>query len=240
MIELKNFSIGFDSRKLLDNVNTIFPSCQLTALIGRNGSGKSTMMKAVCGLNDRYSGDIIIKGENLKDIPRSKLATLVSYVNTQRPRMANLKCNEVVALGRTPYTNWHGKLSSEDKNQILEAIDLVGMRNYYDRDFNSLSDGESQKIMIARAIAQDTPIIILDEPTSFLDMPTRFELANLLRKLDHEKGKTIIFSTHELDLALKICDRIALVDKGNLYNLPASEMAASSFLKDLFDNYLFD
>ena len=114
------------------------------------------------------------------------------------------------------------------------------MINYYDRDFNSLSDGESQKIMIARAIAQDTPIIILDEPTSFLDMPTRFELANLLRKLAHEKGKTIIFSTHELDLALKICDRIALVDKGNLYNLPASEMAASSFLKDLFDNYLFD
>ena len=230
MIELKDFSIGFRSKLLLENVTTTFPSACLTALIGRNGTGKSTMLKAICGLNDKYSGEILIDGKDLKSIPRHKLATLISYVNTQRPHIANLKCREVVALGRTPYTGWHGKLTASDNKLIDEAIEMVGMKEYDRRNFSSLSDGESQKIMIARAIAQDTPIMILDEPTSFLDLPTRFELAQLLKKLADQNLKTVIFSTHELDLALKMSNRVALVDSGRLYNLSSEEMAQSAVL----------
>ena len=224
MILLKDFSIGFRERKLLENVSTSFYDAKLTALIGRNGSGKSTLMKAICGLNDKYSGEIFIDNENIKNISRQKFPSLISYVNTQRPRMANLRCRDVVELGRSPYTNWHGKLSAKDNDIIEEAISLVGMSDYKNRYYNTLSDGESQKIMIARAITQDTPIILLDEPTSFLDLPSRYELVELLKRLTEDKGKTIIFSTHELNIALKYSNYISLFDTPSLVTLPTLGM----------------
>lgn len=230
MISLSQFSIGFGKHILLDNVTTDFAGSKLTALIGRNGTGKSTMLKAICGLNDKYSGEILIEGENIKKITRNILSHKIAYVNTQRPRVANFKCRDIVALGRTPFTAWHGKLNGEDVFKIEEALKLVGMTEYDQRNFNSLSDGESQKIMIARAIAQDTDIIILDEPTSFLDLPTRHELAQLLKDLT-DKGKTIIFSTHELDLALKYSDNVALITDNKLINLPTNELEVNNHLK---------
>lgn len=235
MIQLKDFTIGFENRRLLDNVSTSFRKSKLTALIGRNGTGKSTLLKAICGLNDDYKGEILIDGENIRKIPRNKFATLLAYVNTQRPRMSNLRCKEVVALGRSPYTGWNGKLSEEDFKIVDKAIDLVGMKGYENRYFNSLSDGESQKIMIARAIAQDTKIIILDEPTSFLDLPMRHELVEILKELTIEEKKTILFSTHELDVALRLCDYIGLIDAGKIYNLPVKEMV--SFIKDTHHSF---
>lgn len=235
MIQLKNFSIGYKKNILLKNVETIFPKGELTALIGRNGSGKSTLLKAICGLNNTYSGEIIIDKENIRDISKNRLASLVSYVNTRRPRVSNMKCKEMVALGRTPHTLWHGSLSSKDYEIINMAIEKTGMSNYIDRLFDSLSDGEAQKIMIARAIAQQTPIIILDEPTSFLDIPSRYELITLLKNLAKEE-KTIIYSTHELDLALKFSDDIALIDSPRLITLPASEIIDSPLLNSLIPN----
>ena len=224
MIQLKNFSIGFGHKRLLEDFNTLFPSHKLTSLIGRNGSGKSTLMKAICKLNDKYSGEILINGENIKNIPRHILASKLSYVNTHRPGMGNLKCIDVIRLGRSPYTDWHGRLSSHDDTSVENALSLVGMKEYAHRYFHTLSDGESQKIMIARAIAQDTDIILLDEPTSFLDLPTRYELVSLLKKLTEEEGKTILFSTHELDIALKLSDNIALLDNPDFINLPKEKM----------------
>ena len=224
MIQLHNFSIGFGERKLLDKVSTTFPSGKLTALIGKNGSGKSTLLKALCGLNKKYEGEILLEGKNLRDIPQYKLASIISYVNTQRPRVANLRCNEIVALGRSLYTNWHGHLNNLDKEIIDNALEKVGMKDYKNRYFNSLSDGESQKIMIARALSQNTPLILLDEPTSFLDLPSRYELVSLLKILTEENDKTIIFSTHELDITLKFADYISLFDTPSLINLPTLEM----------------
>lgn len=223
MIGLKDFTIGFGEKKLLDNLTMEFPDAKLIALIGKNGSGKSTLLKALCGLNDKYSGSIIIDGNNLKEILRKKLASTIAYVNTQRPRNANLKCKDIVALGRSPYTAWDGKLSNKDKQVVENAITMVGMQEYINSNFNTLSDGESQKIMIARAVAQDTKIIILDEPTSFLDLPTRYELVSILKELTL-KGKTIIYSTHELDIAFKMSDYIALVDDHKIINLPVNEI----------------
>lgn len=224
MIELKEFSTGFKEKALLKDVDITFPSEELTALIGKNGSGKSTLMKALCGLNEKYNGSIEIDGKEIKEIPKLKLASEVSYVNTQRPRIANLKSYDVVALGRTPFTGWNGRLSDKDKQKIEEAIKLVGMEEFKDRYLQTLSDGECQKIMIARAIAQDTPIILLDEPTSFLDLPTRHEIVALLKRLTEQNKKTIIFSTHELDIALRYADNIALIDTPNLLLQPTTQM----------------
>lgn len=238
MIYLKDFSIGYNEKLLLSQVTTKFPAQSLTALIGRNGTGKSTLLKAICGLNNDYKGEILIDGEDLRKISRLKLSKLLAYVNTQRPRLSNLKCHDVVALGRSPYTGWYGKITNHDEEIISRALHTVGMISYSSRNFNSLSDGECQKIMIARAISQDTPVIVLDEPTSFLDLPTRHELCALLRRLAHEDGKCIIFSTHELDLALRYSDFVALIGNEQLINLPAKEMGSSPYLNALLSNSL--
>ena len=234
MIELKNLTLGFPQKILIENLSTSFQSGVLTALIGRNGSGKSTLLKAICGLNEKFKGDILIAGENIRNIPKHKLAKLLSFVNTSRPRIANLSCREIVALGRAPYTDWIGNLNQNDKEIVDEALGAVGMTDYSQRTINSLSDGEAQRIMIARALAQDTNIIILDEPTSFLDLPNRFEVVELLKKLSYERGKTIIFSTHELDIALEISDRIAILDNKSLYNETVESVIKSGRIQKLF------
>lgn len=241
MIQLKDFSIGYGDNSLLSAVNTIFNDSSLTALIGRNGAGKSTLLKAICGLSSLYTGRIQIDNKGLRHLTTMELAKSISFVNTQRPRITNLTCFEVVSLGRSPYTDWIGRISSRDKAIIEGAIKKVGMEEYHDRKITSLSDGEAQRIMIARAIAQDTPVIILDEPTSFLDMPNRYEIVSLLKDLAHKGGKTIIFSTHELDIAVEKSDYIAIIEEKNLYNLKVEEMIESGHIQRLFstpDNFV--
>ena len=235
MIRLKDFSIGYEGRILLDKVDTIFDKGRLTALIGRNGSGKSTLLRAIAGLNSRYKGNILIDGHDISAMSAPHLARTLAFVTTERTRIPNLRCEDVVAIGRAPYTNWIGRMQEEDREAVMNSISAVGMEAYARRTMDTMSDGECQRIMIARALAQDTPAILLDEPTSFLDMPSRYELVALLRDLAHERGKCIIFSTHELDIALQMCDDIALVDNGTLRHLPAREMAEGGYIERLFD-----
>lgn len=234
MIELSHFSIGYEERLLLDKVDASFTKGRLAALIGRNGTGKSTLLRAIAGLNHRYSGDIRLAGKEARTIRSGALAKTIAFVTTERTRIANLKCEDVVSIGRAPYTNWIGRLQEADKEIVMKSLASVGMSAYASRTMDKMSDGECQRIMIARALAQDTPIILLDEPTSFLDMPNRYELVALLRKLTHEEGKCVLFSTHELDVALRMCDSIALIDDGALHHLPVSEMAASGHIRRLF------
>ena len=155
-------------------------------------------------------------------------------MTTERTRIPNLRCEDVVAIGRAPYTNWIGRMQELDREKVMEAIRLVGMESYARRTMDTMSDGECQRIMIARALAQDTPSILLDEPTSFLDLPSRYELVSLLHSLAHDKGKSILYSTHELGVALRLCDNIALIDNGMLYNLPVKDMVASGHVERLF------
>lgn len=236
MIRLKDFSIGYGSRILLDQVNSSFSKGQLTALIGRNGSGKSTLLKAIAGLNRHYTGEILIAGNDLRSLAPGALAKYLAFVTTERTRIPNLRCEDVVAIGRAPYTNWIGRMQDIDREIVMDAIRSVGMESYARRTMDTMSDGECQRIMIARALAQDTPVILLDEPTSFLDMPNRYELVSLLRDLSHDKSKCVLFSTHELDVAVRVCDNIALVDNGCLYNLPVEEMVRSGHIQRLFSS----
>lgn len=235
MITLEDFSIGFGDRRLLDSVSTTFAGGRLTALIGRNGTGKSTLLRAIAGLNRSYSGTVRLDGSDIRSLRADRTAKMIAFVTTERVRIASMRCEDVVAVGRAPYTNWIGRMQAEDKEAVYDALDAVGMRDYALRTMDTMSDGECQRIMIARALAQNTPNILLDEPTSFLDLPGRFRLARLLSALAHERGKCILFSTHELDVASKTCDDIALIEPVSLIHLPVERMAQSGHIERLFN-----
>ncbi|MBR5573593.1 MAG: ABC transporter ATP-binding protein [Paludibacteraceae bacterium] len=235
MIQLQNISLGYDTKHLLlDNVSTTFTCGTTTALIGRNGTGKSTLMRAIIGSEPLKHGSIFINNADIQQINPQQLSQLVAFVTTERIRIANLSCRDVVALGRAPYTNWIGRMQAEDEAIVMQSLEKVGMASYAFRTMDKMSDGECQRVMIARALAQQTPIILLDEPTSFLDMPNRYALCRLLADLAHEENKCIIFSTHELDIAQSLCDTIALIDSPNMHHLPTSEMISSGHIEKLF------
>lgn len=222
MIELKGISIGYGAQVLVTGANAVFPQSSLTSLIGRNGAGKSTLLRAIAGIGKIMDGEIIVdeKSRFESAIERAKS---IAFVSTQRVKIANMRCRDLVGLGRAPYTDWVGRLSKSDNDIVATSLELVGMKEYADRTFDTMSDGECQRIMIARALAQDTPNILLDEPTSFLDLPNRYQLMELLGDLAHNHGKTILLSTHELDIALSKGDNIALIDTPELKLLPTSE-----------------
>lgn len=233
-ITLSHITLAYGSRILLQDVSASVPRGSLTALIGRNGTGKSTLLRTAAGLGEAASGEITLCGRALASLTPLQRASIVSFVTTDKVRIPNLACEDVVALGRAPYTNWIGRMQEADRDIVARSLALVGMAGFARKTMDRMSDGECQRILIARALAQDTPVILLDEPTAFLDLPNRYELATLLRRLAHDEGKCILFSTHDLDVALGLCDAIALIDTPALHCLPAAEMAASGHIERLF------
>ena len=234
MIRIENISLGYGTRTLLEGVTTHFEAGTLTALIGRNGAGKSTLLRALAGLEPLQAGAITIGGQSIAELDGAEAARRVAFVATDKVRIANLPCEDLVALGRAPYTNWIGRLQAVDREIVADALAKVGMSDFAHKTMDRMSDGECQRVMIARALAQQTPVILLDEPTAFLDMPNRYELCRLLQRLAHDEQKAILFSTHELDIATKMCDAIALIDTPQLLHQPASEMVAGGAIERLF------
>lgn len=242
MIRLQELTLGYGSRILLDGASATIEAGTMTALIGRNGTGKSTLLRAVAGLEPCRGGTVLLDGRPLPQLTPQQLAETVAFVHTERIRVPNLRCRDVVALGRAPYTNWIGRMQPADAAIVARSLAQVGMADFADRTIDRLSDGECQRVMIARALAQQTPVILLDEPTSFLDLPNRYELCTLLGRLAREEGKCILFSTHELDIALSLCDAVALIDPPRLCCLPPDELVRSGRLERLFgsDAVVFD
>lgn len=234
MIELRDITLAYGEHRLIEGASTRFECGKLTALLGRNGTGKSTLLRAIASLGDVASGEILIAGKSLAKISPRELSHHISFVNTERVDADTLSAHDLVAIGRSPYTDWLGRLSAEDEKIVTEAMRTAGIEHLASRSVSTLSDGECQRVMIARALAQDTEAILLDEPTSFLDLPNRYELCRLLRDLAHSRNKAIIFSTHELDIALSLADSIALVDTPHLVHLPTREMIASGSIERLF------
>ncbi len=218
MIRLDNITLAYGNRTILREASLHLHAGELCALVGRNGAGKSTLLRALTS-----NPNIIINGTPLAKLSAEKLAQRVAIVTTERIRIENLRIEEVVAMGRAPYTNWIGRVQDIDREIVAAAIEQVGMTSFVGRTTTTLSDGELQRVMIARAIAQQTPIILLDEPTAFLDIPTRFELSHLLADLAHKEGKTILFSTHDIDSALPVCDSFAIIEGERLLKLPTKE-----------------
>lgn len=212
IIELHDLTLGYGSRVLFRAPFAGFGRGEFTALIGRNGTGKSTLLRTMAGLAKPIGGEVAVNGKLLAEYPSRELASMISFVSTDEVRIPNLRVADLVGLGRAPYTNWIGTLTPEDKQAVAHSLELVGMEDFADKALDCLSDGERQRVMIARALAQDTPVILLDEPTAFLDLPNRYMVGGLLRELAHKQNKSIVFSSHDLGIVLELCDMTAVID----------------------------
>ncbi|MBS9463842.1 ABC transporter ATP-binding protein [Flagellimonas sp. 389] len=211
-ITVKDVAIGYISKTIVDEISFNLESKELCAIVGVNGIGKSTLLRTLGNLQPKLSGNITLKNKYLTDYTSPKLAQELSLVLTEQPASKNLTVEELIALGRQPYTNWIGTLTKTDKKQIQESLDTFLLNDLRHRKCHELSDGQLQRVLIARAMAQDTPIILLDEPTTHLDLYHKVQILKLLQKLAHEQQKTIIFTTHEIDLAIQLCDKILILD----------------------------
>ena len=214
MLKVKSLSIGYTANSpIIENISFDIQKGELVAILGRNGTGKTTLLKTITGFLKSLNGQIFIENEDITRLKATALALKMSIVNTERIRTNYFSVRDFLALGRFPYTNIIGQLKEEDEKIINDVIRWLQIESLYSKYLNQLSDGELQKILIARALVQDTPIILLDEPTTHLDLVNRFQIFKLLQRLCHQMNKTIILSTHELELALDLADSIILIDK---------------------------
>ena len=241
-MNLHHISIGYPHKVIAQNISAQLSEASLTALVGVNGAGKSTLLRTLTGVQRALEGEVTLNGSPLETYSRGERARLISVVLTQRVEAGQMYAEEVVELGRLPYTGLTGNLSQTDRDVVNQAIALAGVEHFRYRRINSLSDGERQRVMLAKALAQETPFILMDEPTAFLDYPSRTETFMLLRKLAHEERKSILLSTHDLDLALKCCDHIWLLDKGTLTIGTPQDFSQNKALDRAFStpNFQFD
>ena len=214
-IELRNLGIGYTTKHgiitVAEGINGTICSRELTCLLGANGVGKSTLLRTLSAFQPKIQGEILMEGRDLSAWTDKELSRLIGVVLTEKPDVRNMTVRELVSLGRSPYTGFWGTYSKEDLQIVDESISLVGIDSLSRRMVHTLSDGERQKVMIAKALAQQTPVIYLDEPTAFLDYPSKVEVLQLLRRISREAGKTIFLSTHDVELALQLADTVWLM-----------------------------
>ena len=228
IISLSQLSVGYTlSHPVISDINLELRSGQLACLIGENGIGKSTLLKTLTGFLPKLKGSLLLGNRDIESFSQRELARQVSIVVTQKPDVQNLTIEEIIGLGRSPYTGFFGRLRAEDRKVVDDAIATMGIEKLRGRMIQTLSDGERQKVMIAKALAQETPIILLDEPTAFLDFPSKAETFQSLQRMAHEKDKLILLSTHDLELAVRFADSLLEVKKGTLQTVSATEVKAS-------------
>lgn len=222
-VVLKDLVIGYNTRagqrRVTAPLSVKLPEGRLICLVGRNGVGKSTLLRSLSALQPPLSGDVLLDGRSIASYSHKALARLVSVVTTRDVPVPSMTSWEVVALGRSPYTQFWGQLSPADKEIVDRSIDITGISPLASRRVGSLSDGERQKVMIAKAIAQETPVILLDEPTAFLDYPSKVSTLSLLSRLAREMRRTILVSTHDVEHALRLSDEVLLLQKEGLYKV---------------------
>lgn len=241
VLKTHNLNVGYGRRTVLSDVNVRVPEGSFTALIGANGSGKSTLLRTLSGTQAALEGSIWLNGNELSHMRRSNLAKSLAMVLTDRSGGGGLSVGETVEIGRHPYTGLLGRLTEEDRRIVDRSLEAVGMYGMKKRLLGTLSDGERQKVMIARALAQDTPLIILDEPTAFLDVAGRIEITALLRRLA-DSGKAIVLSTHDVSSAIASADMLWIVDKreGCLHASERDKAIEAGYLDNAFPGLHFD
>ncbi|WP_420384989.1 ABC transporter ATP-binding protein [Roseivirga sp.] len=247
ILSLSGLSVGYTSKKevktVLSGVKLNLEKGQLASLLGANGSGKSTLIRTIAGVQKPLEGTISIAGKSLEQYSPNEVARLMSLVLAQAGAIGNLTVYALVSLGRFPYTSWMGGLTSKDKEVIFDALEAVGIVDIANRHIDQLSDGQRQKVMIARALAQDTELILLDEPTAHLDFPNKLEVMHLLRDLAFKKNKAILISSHDLDSALSLSDQLWLIDREKQVHAGVPEdLVLSGHLENAFaqDQFSFD
>ncbi len=230
------YNRGRDQNILLPPLTAGARRGELIAVIGRNGIGKSTLLRTLAGLQPSLGGDISYSERSIKAYSKKDLAGKVGYISTEIVRVSNMRVYDLVALGRYPYTNWFGKIDENNDIIINDAIEKTGMSAFTERFITELSDGERQKAMIARILAQDTGIMIMDEPTAFLDIGSKFEILHLMHILSRKNGKTIVFSTHDFNAAMSQADKIWLITDDRLLEGAPEDLMLSGAFDHLFDS----
>lgn len=228
--------VGYDNKSVVKDIEIALEKGEILTLIGPNGAGKSTVLKSIAGQLGLLGGAVYLGEDNLTDMKTDKLAKKMSVVFTEKLQAELKSCRDVVATGRYPYTGWFGRLSKEDEMVVDEVMELTHITALSEKDFNKTSDGQKQRIMLARAICQEPEIVILDEPVSYLDIKYKLEFLSVLQEMRVKKGLTVIMSLHELELAKIISDKILCL-KGEYvekYGTP-NEIFTSGFIEQLFD-----
>jgi len=234
MISLESLSIGYSRTvALLKDVNLTAERGEMVALIGRNGAGKSTLLKTILGLIPMIEGSCFLDGNPVGGYNPRTRARKVSFVSSQVSQLPAITVRELVSLGRMPHTGWFGRYGDSDRRQIDHAVEEVNLVHLLDRKLDQLSDGEKQRAMIARAFVQDTPLMVLDEPAAFLDIPNKFDLIRILSRI-RESGKTIIYSTHDLESALIKADKLWVIHRGAILEGAPEDLGISGLFDTLF------
>jgi iron complex transport system ATP-binding protein len=241
ILKIDNLEIGYQLKRnrnniLFTNINLAGNAGELIALVGKNGIGKSTLLRNIAGLQKAFHGEIFYFDKPKDIYSRSEFARLISFVSTEILNVSNLSVFDLVSLGRFPHTNWLGKLKENDISRSLKALDMVGMQDFKNKNVNEISDGERQRVMIARTLAQNTKMIVLDEPTAFLDLPNKYEIVHLLNLLSKNENKTIIFSTHDLNIAIQEADKIWLMLDDQIVEGAPEDLILSDTFNHIFEN----
>jgi len=223
------YAAGKHTKELIPPITASSDSGELIAVIGRNGIGKSTLLRTLTGLQESLGGRMFLNNKNICEYNRMDLARKIGYISTEIVRASNMTVFNLVSLGRFPHTNWLGRIDRASQIAIENSLEKTGLTALRKRNISELSDGERQKAMISRVLAQDTDIMIMDEPTAFLDISSKYEIINLMLELTRE-GKTIIFSTHDFNIAVNQADKIwIMLDSGLLEGAPEDLMLGGSF-----------
>lgn len=240
IVSTSDLSIGYQNNNLKNviarNLNLNLKDGKLISLIGENGIGKSTLLRTLIGVQKPISGNVFLNEKDIDHYNSLTLAQNLSVVLTEKLPPSNLTVFELIALGRQPYTNWIGKLSKEDFIQINKAIEITNIEHLRDKKHFEISDGQLQIVLIARALTQDTPLIILDEPTTHLDLLHKVSLLKLLKKLTSETQKCILFSTHDIDLAIQLSDEMIVMTPKNIVQDNPCKLIESGIFKNLFND----
>lgn len=240
IIFTKNLSIGYQTKKksivIAENLNLSLAKGKLITLVGANGIGKSTLLRTLTGIQKPLLGEVFLEDKNIQSLDYLALAKNLSLVLTEKLPPSNLTVFELVALGRQPYTNWLGKLLEEDLKIVNEVMELTQTASLSQKKHHEISDGQLQKVMIARALAQDTSIIILDEPTTHLDLLHKVSVFKLLKKLSKETNKCILFSTHDIDLAIQLSDEMIVMTEEKVYQKQPCNLISEGVFDRLFQD----
>ena len=244
ILSASNISIGYSNKKettvVASQVTVSLEKGKLTALIGANGIGKSTLLRTLIGIQSPLSGKVFLKEKDIHSLDNLTLAQHLSVVLTDKLPPSNLTVFELIALGRQPYTNWIGKLTEDDIAKVNEALELTQISHLADQKHDEISDGQLQIVLIARALAQDTPLIVLDEPTTHLDLLHKVTLLKLLKKLTQETGKSILFSTHDIDMAIQLSDEmIIMTPESVVQDQPCNLIMKGNFNTLFQDEHIF-
>jgi iron complex transport system ATP-binding protein len=237
ILETQNLSIGYQKKENIvvgNDINISLKSGKLVSLVGANGIGKSTLLRTLAGLHKPVSGNVLLYGKNISDYKPLELAKNISLVLTEKLPPGNLTVFELIAIGRQPYTDWIGKLSPDDIIKVNLAMELTQTTFLAEKKHYEISDGQLQKVMIARALAQDTPMIVLDEPTTHLDLMHKVSLFQLLTVLAHETNKCILFSTHDIEMAIEMSDEMILMSPEKIIQDSPQNLMSHNAFDNLF------